>query len=47
MDRPKIANEKRQRMESEVRDKQNYKGDQSFSCKLFGMVKCSNTLQLH
>jgi hypothetical protein len=47
MDRLKISNKKRQRMGNEVRDKQNYKGDQSFSYKLFGIVKCSNTLQLH
>jgi hypothetical protein len=47
MDRLKISNKKRQRMGNEVRDKQNYKGDQSFSYKLFGTVKCSNTLELH
>jgi hypothetical protein len=47
MDRLAIANKKRQRMESEVCGKQNYKDDQSFSYKLFGTVKCSNTLQLH
>jgi hypothetical protein len=46
-DRLKIANKKRQRMKSEVCGKQNYKDDQSFSYKLFGTVKCSNTLQLH
>jgi hypothetical protein len=47
MNRPKIANKNRQRMESEVCDKQNYKDDQSFSYKLFGTIKCSNTLQLY
>jgi hypothetical protein len=35
MDRLKIANKKRQRVGSEVCDKQNYKDDQSFSYKLF------------
>jgi hypothetical protein len=47
MDRLKIANKKRHRMESEARGKRNYKNDQSFSYKLFGTVKCLNTLQLH
>jgi hypothetical protein len=47
MDRLKFANKKRWRMKSEVCGKKNYKGDQSFSYKLFGTVKCSNTLQLH
>jgi hypothetical protein len=40
MDRPKIANKRRQRMESEVCGKQSYKDDQSFSYNLFGTVKC-------
>jgi hypothetical protein len=35
MDRLKGANKKRQRMESEVCGKQNYKDDQSFGYKLF------------
>jgi hypothetical protein len=35
MDRPKIANKKRHRMESEICGKQNYKDDKSFSYKLF------------
>jgi hypothetical protein len=47
MNRLKIANKKRHRMGSEVCGKQNYKDDQSLSYKLFGAVKCSNTLQLH
>jgi hypothetical protein len=47
MDRLKIANRKRQRMENEVCDKQSYKDDQSFSYKLFGTIKCSDTVQLH
>jgi hypothetical protein len=38
MDRLKIANKKRQRIESEVRDKQNCKGDQSFSYKLHNQM---------
>jgi hypothetical protein len=33
--------------ESEVCDKQSYKDDQSFSYKLFGTIKCSDTVQLH
>jgi hypothetical protein len=47
MDRLKIANKEKHRIESEVCGKQNYKDDKSFSYKLFGAVKCSNTLQLH
>jgi hypothetical protein len=46
MNRPEIANKGMQRMENEVCDK-NYKDDQSFSYKLFGTIKCSDTLQLH
>jgi hypothetical protein len=34
-------------MEGDVCGKQNYKDGQSFGYKLFGTVKCSNTLQLH
>jgi hypothetical protein len=47
MDRLKIANKRRQGMESEVCGKQNHKDEQSFSYKLFGTIECSNTLQLH
>jgi hypothetical protein len=43
----KIANKVRQKVESEIYGKQNYKGDQSFGYKLFDTVKCSNTLKLH
>jgi hypothetical protein len=39
--------QKRQGMESEACGKQNSKDDRSFSYKLFGAVKCSNTLQLY
>jgi hypothetical protein len=47
MDRLKFANKVRQKMESKVCGKQNYKDDQSFGYKLLGTIKCSNTLQLH
>jgi hypothetical protein len=47
MDRLKITNKVRQKMESEIYDKQKYKDDQSFSYKLFGTIKCSNTLRLY
>jgi hypothetical protein len=47
MNRPKSCKQKMQRMENEVCDKQSYKDGQSFSYKLFGTIKCSNTLQLH
>jgi hypothetical protein len=43
----KIVNKVRQKMESEVCGKQNYKDDQSFGYKLLGTIKCSNTLQWH